>query len=157
MYVHMVEINVMYCYCISSSSILSDERRLDGKDLEILTSWDQLTSHGLSSTQNKTRNSYFLLIIPLFLKCSNSKRIAEKLFPLTDPDSPNLRRNAKELLNLFLFRPSRAFLTLKQTQREKGSVMMTTNHEMEVRSQPHIPIPGSGSSLFPPMAGSSCR
>ena len=36
--------------------------------------------------------------------------------------------------------------TLKQTQREKGRVIMTTNQEMEVRSQPHIPMPGSGSS-----------
>ena len=120
MYVHMVEINVMYCYCISSSSILSDERRLDGKDLEILTSWDQLTSHGLSSTQNKTRNSYFLLIIPLFLKCSNSKRIAEKLFPLTDPDSPNLRRNAKELLNLFLIPTKWSFPHLEADTEGEG-------------------------------------
>ena len=50
-------------------------------------------------------------------------------------------------------------LTLKQTQREKGSVMMTTNQEMEVRSQPHIPMPGSGSSpvMAPDMAGSSWR
>ena len=44
--------------------------------------------------------------------------------------------------------------TLKQTQREKGRVMMTTNHDMEVRSHPHIPIPGSGSS---PVSATKCH
>ena len=37
-------------------------------------------------------------------------------------------------------------LTLKQTQREKGSVMRTMKKEMIVRTQPHNPIPVSSSS-----------
>jgi hypothetical protein len=41
---------------------------------------------------------------------------------------------------------NRSTLTLNQTQREKGRVMLTRNQEMVVRSQRHIPIPVSGSS-----------
>ena len=48
--------------------------------------------------------------------------------------------------NTFTVDKTHYYSTLKQTQREKGRVMMTTNHDMEVRSHPHIPIPGSGSS-----------
>ena len=36
--------------------------------------------------------------------------------------------------------------TLKQTQREKGSVTITRPQEIAVRSQPHKPIPLSDSS-----------
>ena len=35
--------------------------------------------------------------------------------------------------------------TLKQTKREKGRVTITIPHEIMVRSQPQIPIPGSDS------------
>ena len=36
--------------------------------------------------------------------------------------------------------------TLKHTKREKGRVTITIPHEIMVRSQPQIPIPGSVSS-----------
>ena len=37
-------------------------------------------------------------------------------------------------------------ITLKQTQREKGRVRRTSSKEMQVRAQPHKPIPVSSSS-----------
>jgi len=47
-------------------------------------------------------------------------------------------------------------ITLKHTQREKGSVTMTRAHDMAVNSQPQRPIPLSASSAARNKEGRKC-
>merc|ERR1719203_2653604 len=57
-------------------------------------------------------------------------------------DPPCRRRPSRNITAL-----SYSCTTLKQTQREKGSVTRTRPHEIIVRSRPHRPTPLSDSSV----------
>merc|ERR1719203_1105933 len=59
-------------------------------------------------------------------------------------DPPCRRRPSRNITAL-----SYSCTTLKQTQREKGSVTRTRPHEIIVRSRPHRPTPLSDSSALP--------